>query len=179
MDQQCQRSKAGHKAGLNPNNCFTSISTSRNIGGSGKILHTPYSHAAAFRKSLDVLDVLLKSGANIDSLNSSKNTMLDAAFNNGQIKTAIWLVKHGAHLSAYQRQLSHISPPSYRDNPINFVICIFKGLLQHGWEPCNCKKIQFLQDMDDLFASDLENLLAPYRVSKQTDRKRGILFKYI
>ena len=160
--------KQAMKAGLNPNNCYTSISASNFPGG--KLLHTPYSHAAAFGKSLDVLDVLLKSGANIDSLNSSNNTMLDAAFNNGHIKTAIWLVKHGAKMST-QMQLSKISPSNYRDNAIYFVSCIFGSMLKHGWEPCKCKRTQFLQDM--------ENLLAPYRVSKQTDIKRGMLFKYI
>lgn len=150
------------------------------------IINTPYSHAAARLKSFDVLDVLLKSGVCINSLNSSKNTMLDAAFAHGHIKTAIWLVKHGACLSVYQQELSQISPSSCNhDNAIYFVFCIFKSMLKQGFLArivsnfSKCKRTQFLQEMDDVFGDDLDNVLAPYQVSKQTNSKKGLLFKYI
>ena len=119
------------RAGLNPNNCYT------HRNSSGKLLCTPYSHAAAFRKSLDVLDVLLKSGACINSLNSSKNTMLAAAFSNGQVKTAIWLVRHGATPNGCE------SSSLCRDDATYCVASIFQNLFRQGWRPfCNkpCKK---------------------------------------
>jgi hypothetical protein len=154
------------RAGLNPNNCYT------HRDGSGKLLCTPYSHAAAFRKSLDVLDLLLKSGTCIDSLNSSEYTMLDAAFVNGHVKTAIWLARHGATPSGCQPS-SHI-----RDNAIYVVASIFRKLFQQGWRPCcnkACKKHKrFIRDIENMLAP-----LAPYRVSRRTSVKRGMLFKNI